>query len=142
MIGMPIDVLQCCKVLPQLPLDHRQTLQYLLEGVSLEHHYFFDVVDFLAVDVELSDDADCSLPSDEEMLQVEAGVVFVDLGPKIQDFAVREDCFQTQDVRAEGTVLDDILSACVGRSVSSDLTRAFRPQIKRRLESVRLNVLV
>lgn len=76
------------------------------------------------------------------MLQVETSVVFVDLRAEVEDLAVWEDCLQAEDVGAERTVLDDILSACVGRSVSSDLARALCSQVKRRLEAIRLNVLV
>ena len=142
MVSMPIDVLKRCEVLPQFPLDERQALQYLLEGISLEHHDLLDVVDLFAVDVELGDDADGSFPADEEVLQVEASVVLVDLGAEIEDVAVGKHCLEAQNVRAEGAVFYYVFASCVGRGVSPDLARALRSQVKRRLEAKRLDVLV
>ena len=122
--------------------DDGKAVEDGLEVVCFEYHYFLYFVDLFAEDVHLGYDPQRSLPADEEMLQVVAGVVLVDLRTKVQDLPVWGDRLEAQDVCPESTVLDDVLAACVGRNVSADEAGPFRAQVEGGLYSIGFEVLV
>jgi hypothetical protein len=94
------------------------------------------------MDVQTSYHAQRPLRPDEQLLQVITSVVLYDLRPQVEHLAVRQHCLEPEDVRAEGTVLDHVLPAGVGRGVAADHAGALSAQVERGLAALCLEELI
>jgi hypothetical protein len=110
---MAVNVLQSCQVFSQLSLDYRQGLQNLFEFVCFEDHDLADVVYLFAENVELGDDADRTFPTNKQLLEVEAGIILVNLGTEVQNIPVWRNCLEAQDVRPQRPILYYVFAASV-----------------------------
>ena len=77
------------------------------------------------------DDAERAFGADEEMLQVEAGVVLAQAVQAVPDPAVGEHHFEAEHVLARIAVAQHAGAAGVGRDVAADLARAFGAEADR-----------
>ena len=94
------------------------------------------------MDVELCDDSQSALATYEELFEVVTRVVFHNFRAEVQNFSVRSHSLESQNMRAERPIFDDVLSSSVCGSIASDLTRALRSQVQRSLEAFLLKKLV
>jgi len=121
-ISLTIHVLQSTKIFSKQAFDFGETVEDFLEVVSFENYDSAYRVDFRTVNVELRDYSESTFSSDEQLLQIIARVVLHYLRAEVQNLSIWSHCLQSEDVRSERTVFDDILPSCVCCCVSSYMT--------------------
>lgn len=73
------------------------------------------------MDRDTSDDTDGALATNEELLEVVAGVVLAELGEIIDDGTVRKDGLEAEDSTVERSVAEETKTSCVGGDIAADV---------------------
>ena len=105
-----------------------------------EEHHRRDARQSRQLERRLGDDAERALAADEELPQVQPGVVLLQRTASAKDLAVREDDLEAEDPLAREAVANDLHAARVGGDVAADSARSLRREVDRPREPVRCAV--
>jgi hypothetical protein len=86
--------------------------------------------------------AEDTFAADEQLLQVDAGVVLDVFAQALQHRAVGGDDFETENQVAGHAVADDAVAAGIGRDVAADGATAARAEVERKHQAVLLDPLL
>lgn len=84
-----------------------------------------------AVDGNSGDDANGALATNEELLDVVAGVVLAELGQVVHDGAVRENSLQTEDSAVKRSVAEETQTTSIGRNIATNVAGTLCAEVER-----------
>ena len=131
LLGATIHQLERRQDLGKLFLGLDERFLHLLEALETKVRDIDGGRPLWALDRDGRNDTDGTFATDEELLQVVAGVVLAERAQVVHNCTIREHGLNTQDIPMKAAISQEAKATRVGGDIATDMARSLRAQVER-----------